>query len=280
MFDSIFNFFNQGWVGSLIGLLGIVLGIVGIFSYKISKSAAKPAYQKTSLRLLGREEDNLPEDVTVTYKGLEVQRLTKTTLVVWNNGTEVLDGDAILQRDPLRLEFEDGTNILSYKILKSNRTTNEFTLNKCDQNENRLKVNFLYLDPNDGVTIEILHDSKARYPKFKGTIKGHPKCFEDLGGVVLFGQKTTKVTGPLGLIYSNIKLFMIIPILMGIGAVLFGIQPEFFMGLLGEERGDSLVGMKWEMIVVGFLYIILPTALLLTTRAKYPKSLKPIDIEP
>ncbi|MBA5761457.1 hypothetical protein H2O73_03790 [Vibrio sp. 404] len=280
MLDSIFNFFNQGWVGSLIGLLGIILGIVGIFSYKISKSAAKPAYQKTSLRLLGREEDNLPDDVTVTYKGLEVQRLTKTTLVVWNNGTEVLDGDAILQRDPLRLEFEDGTNILSYKILKSNRTTNEFTLNKCEQNENRLVVNFLYLDPNDGVTIEILHDSKARYPKFKGTIKGHPKCFEDLGGVVFFGRKITRKSGPLGLIYSNFKLFMLIPILMGIGAVLLGTQPEFLMGLLGKKGGDSSVGTKWEMVIVGFLYIILPAVLLLMTRAKYPKSLKPIDIDP
>jgi len=280
LFDSIFNFFNQGWVGSLIGLLGIFLGIVGIFSYKISKSAAKPAYQKTSLRLLGREEDNLPEDVTVTYKGLEVQRLTKTTLVVWNNGTEVLDGDAILQRDPLRLEFEDGTNILSYKILKSNRTTNEFTLNKCEQRENRLIVNFLYLDPNDGATIEILHDSKARYPKFKGTIKGYPKCFEDLGGVPLASPKITRRSGLMGLLYPNMRLVMLAMIAVGIGAVFFGTQPEFLMGLLGKEAEDSPVGIKWEVLIFGFLYITLPTVLLLMTRAKYPKSLKPIDIEP
>lgn len=280
MFDSIFNFFNQGWVGSLIGLLGIVLGIVGIFSYKISKSAAKPAYQKTALRLLGREEDNLPEDVTVTYKGLEVQRLTKTTLVVWNNGTEVLDGDAIVERDPLRLEFEEGTNILSYKILKSNRETNEFTVRKCEDKENRLIVNFLYLDPNDGVTIEILHDSKARYPKFKGTIKGHPKCFEDLGGVVLIDEKISKVGGPIGLIYSNMKLFMSVAVFMGIAVVLFGTQPTFLLELLGKNTTDSPQDIRWELVIGGASYIILPIIVLLMTREKYPKSLKPNDIEP
>jgi hypothetical protein len=48
--QEILNFFNQGWVGSLIGLIGIVLGGLGIVSYKISKSIAKPAYQRSSLR--------------------------------------------------------------------------------------------------------------------------------------------------------------------------------------------------------------------------------------
>ncbi len=36
--EEIFEFFNQGWIGSLIGVIGIILGVIGIFSYRISKS--------------------------------------------------------------------------------------------------------------------------------------------------------------------------------------------------------------------------------------------------
>jgi hypothetical protein len=32
-------------------------------------------------------------------------------------------------------------------------------------------MNFEYLDPQDGVTIEILHTDINRYPNFKGTVR-------------------------------------------------------------------------------------------------------------
>src|SRR5690554_688789 len=167
MWDSVFSFFNQGWVGSLIGIVGVIFGFIGIFSYKISKSTAKPSFQKSSMRLLGKNEDNLPDDVTVLYKGVEVARLTKTTFIIWNNGTEVLNGEDIVKDDPLRICFDKGSNILSYKILTYTKGVNKFRASKADAHPEELLIDFLYLDPNDGVVIELLHDSEARYPQFK-----------------------------------------------------------------------------------------------------------------
>ena len=178
---EIFTFFNQGWVGSLIGLIGIILGIIGIFSYKISKSIAKPSYQKSSLRLIGREEDNLPKDVKVTYKGNEVDRLTKTTLTIWNNGSETLDGNDVVDSDPLLISFEPNNRILSYKVIKRTKKANAFELVNFDNSPNKLGLKFEYLDPKDGVVIELLHDSEKRYPVFSGTVKGIPNGFVDQG---------------------------------------------------------------------------------------------------
>ena len=74
--QGVFDFLNQGWVGSLVGIIGV---IVGLFLYKRSTRTATPAYQKSSLRLLGQNEDILPEEVTVFFKDEEIARLTSVS---------------------------------------------------------------------------------------------------------------------------------------------------------------------------------------------------------
>lgn len=199
--QEILSFFNQGWVGSLIGLIGIILGAIGIFSYKVSKSIARPAYQKSSLQLIGREEDNLPDEVDVTYKGKKVDRLTKTKLILWNDGTETLDGDSVVKSDPITIIFPDNTNILSYKILKRTKVVNNFNATKDEEKQNCLILHFDYLDPKDGIVLEILHDSEKRYPRITGSIKGLKKCFSDLGRIY-----EAKTSSPKGVSGKSLKI--------------------------------------------------------------------------
>lgn len=281
--SRVFEFINQGWVGSLIGLIGIILGIVGIFSYRISKSVAKPSYQKSSLRLLGRKEDNLPNDVTVTYKGNIVERLTKTTLVLWNNGTETLDGSNIVGKDPLSISFEDDDKILSYKILKQTKETNAFDIQVLKEYQSKLVFSFEYLDPSDGVVIELLHDSAQRYPIISGTIKGLPDGFVDQGRVLENEQNNLK--GPLKMLLSRPKFIFLIAIVLGLGMVLFGILPpaarEFIVGFIFESSTQKTIDQQpLFFIIFGLLYASLPAFLLWTRRKKYPKQLEVSEFEP
>lgn len=281
--SEIFEFFNQGWVGSLIGVIGIILGIVGIFSYRISKSVPIPSYQKSSLRLIGREEDNLPKDVTVTYKGNVVERLTKTTLVLWNNGTETLDGSNIVEKDPLSISFESEDKILSYKILKQTKDTNTFSVHECSGFQNKLLFDFEYLDPDDGVVIELLHDSAQKYPTISGTIKGLPEGFIDQGRVL--GQKRNNLKGPMKIILERPKLLFGTAIALGLGMVVFGILPnearEFIAGLLSESSTQKTIDQQpLFFIVFGLLYASLPAFVLWSRRKKYPKQLEITEIEP
>jgi hypothetical protein len=280
---EIFEFFNQGWVGSLIGVIGIILGIIGIFSYRVSKSIAKPSYQKSSLRLIGRDEDNLPQDVKVTYKGNEVDRLTKTTLTIWNNGTETLDGSDVVESDPLYISFEANDKILSYKILKKTKDANSFVLKNCDNGPNKLRFEFEYLDPNDGVVIELLHDSEKRYPEFSGTIKGLPSGFVDQGRVLQ--KKRNNLKGPLKVLLDRPKLVFVTALVFGLALTIFGLLPQeardFIVGFLSESSTQkSIEQQPIFFIVIGVLYTSMPAFMLWARRKKYPKQLDVTEIEP
>lgn len=278
-----FAFFNQGWVGSLIGIIGIILGIFGIFSYRISKSVAKPSYQKSSLRLIGRNEDNLPKYVTVTYKGNEVDRLTKTTLTIWNDGTETLDGSDVVDSDPLLISFKENDKILSYKILKKTKEANAFSLIKCEAFTNKLRLEFEYLDPKDGVVIELLHDSEERYPEFSGTIKGLPSGFVDQGRVMQ--RKRNNYKGPLKILLDRPKLNFVPAIMIGLVMTLFGLLPQeardFIVGFFPESSTQkSIEHQPIFFVVLGVTYAAIPAFALWVRRKKYPKQLDVSEIEP
>lgn len=283
MWQDAFQFFNQGWVGSIIGIVGIILGGIGIFSYKISRSIAKPSYQKSSLRLLGRNDDNLPKDVTVLFKGKEVDRLTKSTLILWNNGTEVLNGEDIISSDPLRISFKDGANILGYKILKKTKVVNDFQLEMKEESPHNLYFKYSYLDPNDGVSIEVLHDSKERYPELNGTIKGLPKGFEDLGRVYTNNvpNRIVKSKSPIAIIFGHRKLVFLLATLIGIGMVIFGLLPQEMRDLLLTEGGETKpkIDQSYFFIVLGVVYAAMPASVLWLRRKRYPKLLEIEEIE-
>jgi hypothetical protein len=279
--QELFSFFNQGWVGSLIGFVGIIVGAVGIFSYKISKSTAKLCFQKLSLRLLGRDEDNLPKEVTVLFKGEEVDRLTKTTLILWNNGTGVLEGNDVIPSDPIQIAFDNDDNILSYKILKRTKDVNNFRLIKNEDHPHQLMVNFDYLDPNDGVVLEMLHNSKKSYPKITGTIKGLPKGLVDLGTVR--SSKQYKTRSPFAALLNHRKLIYGIAIFLGLSMAIFGLLPQelrenIFNNL--RKPDDTMLTMEpIFLVVLGLLYASMPAFFLWSRRKKYPKQLEFDEVE-
>ncbi len=54
---------NQNWIGSLIGLIGILAGIIfALIIYRNSRIGARLAYQRLALRLIGVKEQALPEE--------------------------------------------------------------------------------------------------------------------------------------------------------------------------------------------------------------------------
>jgi hypothetical protein len=140
--DALQAFLDQGWVGSVIGGIGAIVGAVGIvaaiWTYRASRVGARPVYQTSSLRLFGIPHSVLAKDVEVRFRGQRVERLTKTSLLLWNSGNEILQGSSIVASDPLRFEFPANSMIIDADIVKVTRSANNCTVRIDDENRNRL----------------------------------------------------------------------------------------------------------------------------------------------
>lgn len=256
-FDLLFSYLNQGWVGILIGITATV--IVG-WIFRSKERTAKLCYQTSSFRILDRERDSLPQKVTILFEGQVVERLRRTTLIFWNNGTEFLDGKNIVADDKIRISFEVGDNILSYTIAKRTNEQNKFTVIKDEANPHQLLIDFDYLNQGDGVVLEIAHDSKNLDPKLCGSIKGLPKGVEDLGYILPTNSNEMSDCKTIVLITLRSVLWSIM--FFGISLIIYGI-------LMLEGIKQAVFIVSGILIVVRYIFFIF-----WENKRKYPKSLK------
>ncbi|MDP3120927.1 MAG: hypothetical protein Q8N01_10965 [Sulfuricurvum sp.] len=266
MLDQLLIYLNIPWVSVVVGT---IIGIIGIFSPKIFKNRAKPVFQKASLRLIGSEEDSLPENVEILFDGKRVNKLTRTNLIIWNDGNEVLRGDDIVEKDPLLILFDDG-EILSYEVIKSNNLANSFDISRNGDSLLSLKFTFDYLNPKDGVCLGIIHTSQERFPQIIGSIKGVKKGFTDYGRVPF--QTYIPLNIPF-LKKINPSIFLTLVVILGVFSMYFGTlsESERKAALLfpfESSKGESIM-----LIVSGAIYAIGGLLMVRARRRKYPKEL-------
>lgn len=274
MLQQIFDIFNQGWVGSLIGIVGIIIGVLGIFSYRISKSSGKPTIQKYSLRIIDKEDTEVKNDIEILYKGTKVDRLTKTIIVFWNNGTETIDGKDVVLTDPITFSFSDGQKIISQQIIKTSREVNNPKVSTPVGAENSAVIEFDFLDPNDGFAIEFLHTDTKRYPDYSGTIKGVPSGIYDAGRVISYSTPTGNSL--LDIIFKSRRKIIYLAFIMGLVVLSLGILPSSIYENLNSavkssESSSELE--RWLLIFFGTTYSSLAGLLLWSGRRKHPRNL-------
>lgn len=271
------EFFGQWWVGAGLALLGVVLGIVSIFSYRFGIKSPKPVYQKTALRLIGGEHA-LPSEVEVLYSSKPVQRLTKLVVIFWNDGTSVLDKADVAESDPLKLKV-DG-EVLSAQLLKQTKPVNQFRVRLDDTYINIAHISFDYLDPKDGAVIEILHTAHEKYASFEGSIKGLAMGVRDLGVVsprpyrrITFdffstSKRRQRTSPPVFVLWITGILGVVL-----LCSVLFP-NLSYLTWLDGDSQDAP--GSRWFkalQVVTALMYISIPILFYLRAKRRYPKGL-------
>lgn len=177
---------NPGWVGALISLSSI---FIAIYVYLRSRHHPGIAYEIQSIRLLfagGNTSESaskaksisiyrggLPEGVEVFWHGLKVDKLVRSTIILWNSGNQTFRAADLVDSDPLRIEVASGS-ILASRITSVTRTVNGFSVLPHDSSPTVTIMRFDYLDPWDGATVELIHTSETQ-PHLLGTIRGLPR---------------------------------------------------------------------------------------------------------
>jgi hypothetical protein len=249
-----------------IGIIGI---IIGFYLYYRSRLTPKPVCHFETTRLLGFGQEDLPKRLQVSYEGQPIERLTVTKVRIWNDGTGTLDGDALVESDPLRFEFNEGERILEANVARTTRAPIRVEIVKDDGDLRRAYLRFDFLDPKDGALISLVHDSDRRYPHVYGTIKGVPSGLKIIGTSTryrfLTGKNRMKSLRRIG------KPYLAIIASIGVLLIIAGILSE---GVLFEAgRSAKGAGTKYLIIAGGVIYAALPVLVLLSMRRRYPAAL-------
>lgn len=167
---------SAGWIGTVLGVLGIVLGYL---LYRRSRVGGFLGYQTRGDHLIGFSESSLPGDVTVFYRGQEVPRITSSEIALWNAGLASLRGSDIATRDPLALSLPPHDRILSYSVVRV--TGAVCGVEVTQHNPNELRIAFEFLDVGDGLRVSVLHTGPDRHLTVTGTLTSSHDGVRDLG---------------------------------------------------------------------------------------------------
>jgi hypothetical protein len=277
------KFLNQGWVGALIGSFSLLLAV---YLFRVSQVFPRLAFQMSTTRLIGGRHAELPNNVTIYYQKdlsqstkTEVSQLAKTTIVLWNAGKTIFRDNDIVSGDPLRFEFDLNAQILEAKVILMTRNSNLFTIYEDPENPCIAICGFDFLDPQDGVRIEILHTSDER-PMIYGTIRGLPQGFTDWGSLPGRDRKLVRRNVPSRLIIAIVRsssfIFPLI-IIFSIFMIFVGLFPDLFIVLfprLTQSEPALIPGkVSWQLVSFGILYGIPSVLFLWTERRRFPKRL-------
>ena len=219
--QEFFDFINQCWVGTTIGLAGLALALL---FYLRSRISGIIAFQSHDVPMVGDSDAVFPAEVEVRYRGTPVPRLISSTVWIWNAGKKTLRGADIVAHDPLQLHF--GGEVLNVRIKKVSREVVRITADTSGEMEETVSCGFEFLDPGDGGVLEVLHTGSDEAPECTGTIIGFPRGLRNWGrarGSSASSRRERRVN----------RIFATVMLILGLVLIV--------VGILGEQRAEQYI---------------------------------------
>ncbi len=159
---------------SIEDIIGVILGISGIVTgYIFYRKGLRVREPTISIKTNNLIQDHVSQidGLEILYKGQLVRNLSVSKIIFWNNGSETIDKEDIVQANPLRIVGKDGVSILDAKIVAENNKASLFTCYLDD--EGKLRITFDYLDKDHGAVIQLTHTGlSSKDLVVEGQIKG------------------------------------------------------------------------------------------------------------
>jgi hypothetical protein len=141
-----------------------------------------------------------------------------------------------------------------------------------DNSQNRVILNFDYLDPQDGAVVELLHTDSVRDPFVKGTIRGVPKGMLDRGS-----RSIPRGTLRIPNITKFTRGLTIGFVLVGLMCIAFALGASDRLLRLADNREEPMFAIRLVLLVTGVIYTALGGLFLFSFRRRYPKQLRYTD---
>lgn len=152
-------------------LIGPVIGIIGYFAARkrYRESPSKPAYR---IRLVNVIRKPRVDKLNITYNRKKIEVLNLTKIIFMNEGKHPIRGEDIVENHKIAFVFAANTRIFDVDKIYESRQANKSTF---EIENNIVFIDFAYLNHNDGLVLQVLHDGKTNSSneiEVKGEIVG------------------------------------------------------------------------------------------------------------
>lgn len=207
-----------------------VCTVIGVFSFIYTLATIKKqriTYAKSDYNFISLREA-FSDDVQVLYQGQNIKNLTISNIAVWNSGNDTIDQNSFVSKKPLRLSLSNGGEIIDATILCETDADNAVKIQ--NRTDTSITLTMDYINPKDGVVIQILHTGERMDLKIDGKLKtGKPLKEYDYLPVI----RKLLISRPIAKRISSITLcvlavFMIM-LLITSSLAQFGILPSEYL---------------------------------------------------
>lgn len=245
------------------GIFAIISFVAAIYLYFKGKRSVSLAYQRSELPLIGQRKTEHQSDLEVRFSGIVVPRVTVSKFVIWNNGTDTINGRDIVDSDPISLLLRGSGNILRATVSNQSREVCDFSVSIVEPK--KLIISFDYIDPQDGCVLEILHSDEPGNLDLIGTVRGIPKGFANMGDKI-----PSDILERFGM-FGKIKHLSMFGIIFGFIMMMYGVYGEALSKFIPDALKGNPPPSMW--IVMGIIYLVTPACLLWISRRRHPASL-------
>ncbi|MHB8065438.1 MAG: hypothetical protein ACYDG2_22965, partial [Ruminiclostridium sp.] len=160
--------FDARYQGISLFILGsIITFILTYVSIKYSLKNSMLTFESSSDLLIDRNNLIISNDLNVTYKDMQIDKLVRTIIYFWNNGNKAIRKEDLVNDNILRINIDDNMQVYSCNILKNTDDSNGF---EAKINDNKIIFGFNYLEPRNGIKLELFHDNELFDPKIIGKV--------------------------------------------------------------------------------------------------------------
>lgn len=212
--------------------------IIAVLSYRKGRKVRKPTYYVKSHNLFTDFSSKITK-LKMLYGDTPIERLTASKVAFWNDGTETIDKEDIVDTEPLRIEAVGSCDILDANVIKEINSVNKFRVEVIDKK--KVRILFEFLDKGQGGAIQIMHTGKESSDiKVDGFVKGTGKpqpsytrsrIFEVLDKITLPSKQTQPVKPHPAKVRRYLAIALLLPALITL-MIVFGSNsvPERIFG--------------------------------------------------
>ena len=158
-------------VSVFLGIAGIISGVISAYIFYRSK---KPCWAVRNNVLFEGYSSKIGE-LDIRFNGEQVENLSISRIVFWNQGSETLDRQDIETVNPLRIGTNEEIEILDVSVSLTNSSSSQFETELASDRKS-VNLGFDYLDKGQGAIVQVIHTgTRGSDIQIIGAIKGVKK---------------------------------------------------------------------------------------------------------